>query len=122
MARIVLTTFGSLGDLHPYLALARELQRRGHRPVLATHGDYRGRAEALGLEFVGIRPHYEQFGDAAEVMREAMDARRGSAVVLTRLVLPFLRQSRDDLLAAARGADVIVDHGLTFAAPLVAEA
>ena len=28
MARIVLTTFGSLGDLHPYLALALELKRR----------------------------------------------------------------------------------------------
>ncbi len=29
MARIVLTTWGSLGDLHPFLAVAIELQRRG---------------------------------------------------------------------------------------------
>lgn len=28
--RIVFTTWGSLGDLHPYLAPAFELQRRGH--------------------------------------------------------------------------------------------
>ena len=37
MARIVLNTFGSLGDLHPYLAVALELKRRGHHPVIATH-------------------------------------------------------------------------------------
>ncbi|PYY01372.1 MAG: hypothetical protein DMG64_13990 [Acidobacteria bacterium] len=31
--RVILTTHGTLGDLHPYLAIALELQRRGHRPV-----------------------------------------------------------------------------------------
>ena len=121
MARIVLTTFGSLGDLHPYLAVALALQRRGHDPVIATHDTYRGRAETMGLEFAAIRPSYAQFGDVADVMREAMDMRRGSEVVLHKLVLPFLRESRDDLLPVARGADLIVDHVLTFAAPLVAE-
>ena len=30
--RVVLLTFGSLGDLHPYIALALELRARGHRP------------------------------------------------------------------------------------------
>lgn len=122
MARIVLTTFGSLGDLHPYLALALELKRRGHVPVVATHSLYRSRAESMGLEFVPVRPQYEQFGDILEIMHEAMDERRGSEVVLKKLVLPYLRVSRDDLLAAAQGADLVVDHVLTFPAPLVCEA
>ncbi len=122
MARILLTTLGSLGDLHPYLAIALELRRRGHAAVIATQEGYRGRAEALGLEFTAVRPHHEQFGDLDEVMRDAMDARRGSVVVVRRLVLPYLRESRDDLLVAARGADLVVDHQLTFAAPLVCEA
>ncbi len=121
MARIVLATLGSLGDLHPYLALALELKRRGHQPVIASHGIYRPRADALGLEFAAVRPDYDQFGDPEKLMREAMDARRGSEVVLHKLVLPFLRQSRDDLIVAARGADLIVDHILTFTSPLVAE-
>lgn len=121
MARIVLTTLGSLGDLHPYLALALELKRRGHQPVIATHGSYRPRADALGLEFAAVRPDYDQFGDPEKVMRDAMDSRRGSDVVLRKMVLPFLRESRDDLIVAARGADLIVDHILTFTSPLVAE-
>jgi UDP:flavonoid glycosyltransferase YjiC (YdhE family) len=121
MARIVLNTFGSLGDLHPYLAIALELQRRGHQPVVATHGLYRTRVEALALEFAPVRPHGEEWGEPAGVIREAMDAKRGSEVVLRKLVLPHLRESRDDLLSAARGADIIVDHVLSFTAPLVAE-
>jgi UDP:flavonoid glycosyltransferase YjiC (YdhE family) len=39
--RIVLTTHGTLGDLHPYLALALALQKRGHQPVIATSEFYR---------------------------------------------------------------------------------
>ena len=34
--RIVLTTFGSYGDIHPYMAIAMELQERGHYPLIAT--------------------------------------------------------------------------------------
>jgi len=121
MARIVLNTFGSLGDLHPYLAIALELQRRGHQPVVATHGLYRTRVEAMALEFAAVRPHGEDWGEPAGVIREAMDAKRGSEVVLRKLVLPYLRESRDDLLIAARGADLLLDHVLSFTAPLVAE-
>ena len=32
--RIVFCTLGSLGDLYPILALAREMKRRGHSPAL----------------------------------------------------------------------------------------
>ena len=47
---IVLTTYGSLGDLHPYLALAFGLKARGHQPVMATSAYYRRTIEAAGLE------------------------------------------------------------------------
>ncbi len=121
MARIVLTTLGSLGDLHPYLALGSELRARGHAVVIATHPGYRSRAESAGLEFAPVQPDYDSFGDLRAVMREAMDERRGSEAVLNRFVLPFLRRTHTDLLAAARGADLIVDHVLTFTAPIVCE-
>ncbi len=54
--RIVLSTYGSLGDLHPYMAIALELQQRGHHPVIATHELYHSKVEAEGLEFYSIRP------------------------------------------------------------------
>src|SRR5262245_8140135 len=110
MARVVLHTLGSLGDLHPYLAIALELQKRGHQPLVATHEVYRQRVESMALEFAPVRPDFTAWGDTPEVLRDAMDARRGSEVVLKRLILPFLRETRDDLVVAARGADLIVDH------------
>ena len=63
--RIVLTTYGSLGDLHPYMAIAKrcceaqialELKDRGHHPVIATHELYRSKVEAESFEFYSIRP------------------------------------------------------------------
>ncbi|MDQ3920682.1 MAG: glycosyltransferase, partial [Acidobacteriota bacterium] len=47
--KIVISTFGSFGDVHPYIAVALELKRRGHRPVIATSEIYREKTDALGL-------------------------------------------------------------------------
>lgn len=121
MARIVLTTFGTLGDLHPYMALARELAARRHRPLLATHPFYRARVEDAGIEFHPVRPDLTDLGDLPDVMRRAMDPMRGSEYVARHMVLPSVRLSYEDLLVACAGADAIVGHMLTFAAPVVAE-
>jgi rhamnosyltransferase subunit B len=47
--RIVLTTFGTLGDVHPLIAIALEMRRRGHSPVLAVPEIFRPKIEPLGL-------------------------------------------------------------------------
>ena len=54
--RIVLSNIGTLGDINPLIALALELKRRGHSPVMALPNVYRTRLEPLGLEFHAIRP------------------------------------------------------------------
>ena len=54
--RVVFATFGSLGDLHPYVAISQELVRRGHRPLIATFEEYRGAVEAAGIEFAPAAP------------------------------------------------------------------
>jgi rhamnosyltransferase subunit B len=54
--RIVFCTFGSLGVLYPIVALAGEMKRRGHSPVVATSPMYRNLIGAEGLAFHPIRP------------------------------------------------------------------
>src|ERR1700752_4981592 len=54
--RAVLTSFGSTGDFEPFLALAIEMKRHGHEPVLAFLPHYAARAEKLGIEFVPTGP------------------------------------------------------------------
>jgi rhamnosyltransferase subunit B len=119
--RIVLTTFGSLGDLHPYIALALGLQARGHEAVLATSGYYRRKIEALGIGFRAVRPDAPDFDADPALMRRIMDLRKGPECVVHELIMPVVRQSYEDTLAAAQGADLLVSHVLTFSTRLVAE-
>ncbi|MGZ8197374.1 MAG: glycosyltransferase, partial [Burkholderiales bacterium] len=120
MKRIVLTTFGSYGDLHPYLALARGLMNRGHEPVIATTEIYRPKVEQEGIAFHATRPDLADLGDQAEVVRRVYDPRHGAEYMTRQLIMPHLPRFFDDLAAVAHGADLLVSHAITYAAPLVA--
>ena len=47
--RFVLATFGTRGETDPFLALAFQLQRRGHEVLLITTEEYESRARAFGI-------------------------------------------------------------------------
>src|SRR5687768_2045927 len=89
--RIVLTTFGSLGDLHPYVAIALELRSRGHDTVIATSPTYREKLEALGIAFHPLRPDLGDVTADPELMRRVMDLEQGPEVVVRELMMPHLR-------------------------------
>ncbi len=75
--RIVLTAVGSLGDLHPYIAIALGLKARGHEAVVATGACYQKKVEALGLGFRAVRPDSNFVTDPA-VMPRFMHPRWGT--------------------------------------------
>ncbi len=118
--RVVVTTLGSLGDLHPYLAIAMGLRTRGHEAIVATSKCYRERVEGLGLGFRAMRPDSDWVADPG-AMRRFTDPRWGLVRIGTEWILPALRESYDDISAAADGADLVVSHPLVYAARLVAE-
>jgi rhamnosyltransferase subunit B len=117
-ARVVLTTFGSLGDLHPFVAIGLTLRARGHAVTLATTPFYRAKVEALGLDFHPLRPDLQP---DPELVRRAMDPHKGPEVILRQLVMPALRDTYEDLAAAVRGADLLLSHPLAFVARPAAE-
>src|SRR6185295_12775635 len=117
--RIVLTSWGSYGDLFPSLGLATRLKALGHTPVIATCPYYREVVEAEGFEFRDLRPDVDPA--RTDIIQRVMDPQRGSEVVIKELIVPAIRDAYADLEAAAQGADLIVSHPVTFAAPLLAE-
>ena len=119
--RIVLTTFGSLGDLHPYIALALGLQARGHEAIIATTRHYRQRIEARGIGYRTVRPDGPDLNHDRDAIGRIMDPRKGSDYVIREILMPVLEESYEDILAAAQGADLLVSHVLTYATRLVAE-
>lgn len=119
--RILLATFGSLGDLHPCLAVAGELQARGHRPVVATHASHGPRVQAEGIAFHAVRPDPAEHADASALMKRIWHPLHGPIWLIRDLIMPNLHASFEDLYGAAADVDLIVSHPATFAAPLVAE-
>ncbi|HQR53293.1 MAG TPA: glycosyltransferase [Burkholderiales bacterium] len=120
MKRIVLTTFGSYGDLYPYIAVARGLLARGHLAVIATTALYRDKVEQAGVGFHATRPDLADLGDPAEITRRVYEPKRGAEYITRQLIMPHLPRTFDDLLSVARGADLLVSHALTYTAPLIA--
>jgi rhamnosyltransferase subunit B len=120
--RIVLTSFGTLGDIHPLIALAFELQRRGHQPVLAVPELFRPKIVSLGLEFAAVGPILDPENNQLVAM--LMDIRKGTERTLREILFPAIRQSYQELLAAVQakgGADLMVAGELVYQAPIVAE-
>lgn len=119
--RIVLATFGSFGDIHPYMAIAMELQARGHFPVIATSARYQEKIEGAGLSFAPVRPDLSPPREQdQELMERIMEPRSGPRFLMEELIFPYMRESYADLLEAVEGADLLVTHPITCAGPLVA--
>ena len=121
MAHFLLTTFGSLGDLHPYIAVGRGLVARGHRVTIATSAGYRDKVEGEGLSFHSLRPDVPALAREPGTMARAFHPRTGTEYVIRRMMLPHLEQSWQDLLGIAQEADLLVGHPISFATPIVAE-
>src|SRR5688572_21943350 len=100
--RIVLSTFGSFGDVHPYIAIALELKARGHAPVMATSEVYREKMHTLGLELHPVRPDmpsYDQPEELAKLAAELIQAKGGTERVIE-IFTPNLREVYEELDAA----------------------
>jgi UDP:flavonoid glycosyltransferase YjiC (YdhE family) len=117
--RIVLSTYGSLGDLHPLIAVGLELRERGHDVVFATNFSHQERVTRHGFEFHAIRPHISPEDPAA--VAYLMDLKRGPERMLRELLFPALRDMYADLRETCVGADLLFAGELVYAAPMLAE-
>lgn len=117
--RILFATIGSLGDLHPCLALALELKRRGHSVVVASTEYYRTHVESSGIGFHPIRPDWDPTDP--RLIRDCEDLEHGFEALYRNWLLPNLEDTYHDLLVAASESDLMIAGELNLAAPLVAE-
>jgi rhamnosyltransferase subunit B len=120
--RIVLSNIGTFGDINPLVAVALDLKRRGHAPVMAIPELYRSKIEPLGLEFHALRPEIDPTDKRLVAM--VYDIKKGTETGLREFLFPSLRDTYDDLLDAAtrpERADLMLLGELNYSAPIVAE-
>ena len=118
--RILVATFGSLGDVHPAIALGLELRRRRHHVSLVSSEYHRDRIAAAGLGFHPALPDLRP--DDKALIRATMDERRGPAEVF-KFMLGYLPRTYADLARAveAEQPDLLITSELAYAGPILAE-
>jgi rhamnosyltransferase subunit B len=122
MARIVLTTFGTAGDINPFIALGIGLRARGHEVIFALEEGVRAQIEVADFSLFPLS------GDIMAVLGDQMRALMGSAnplkalrLVVDRYLVPTLRTRIEELIGACAGADLLVASNPQLAAAFVAD-
>jgi len=119
--RIVLTTFGSFGDLHPFIAVGLALKARGCRVTVAASEEYRSKIESEGLSFHAVRPTSEQTRndlrlDGGQLLRKL--ANRTAPFIVEKMIAPYAEQTFSDLCEVMRNADLVVASSFSIIARL----
>ena len=119
----MLATLGSLGDLHPFIALGRALSERGAEVVLACAAEYRGKVEGAGLGFHAVRPSFDDMQRHLGMTRSELTQavlERGD-FLFRKLIVPGVRLAYEDMLPLMAGADMVLTSTLCFGARLACE-
>ncbi len=119
--KIVISTFGTRGDVQPYIALGIGLQQAGHQVTLVTSSTYSDWIQFHGLNVhpVSFSPH--QFMQQPEVQATM---KRGNPVRMYKMMRTILKQSaaaNEDFWQAAQNADFVVQSGTGVGALEAAE-
>lgn len=121
--KILIVAGGSLGDLHPFVALAHALEAAGFAPVITTSDYYRDYIVSENLAFTPIRPDLSDMERHTRLDLEGMARAMAldNRFLFHDLIFPFLRVATEDIVAASGGASLIVAHSLAFAGRAAAE-
>ena len=64
--KILFPTLGSYGDVYPLLTLGRNLQQRGHEPIIVANPIYQSIVLKAGLDFIPLgqaQDYYDEIND-----------------------------------------------------------
>ncbi|SIT14584.1 glycosyltransferase [Insolitispirillum peregrinum] len=120
MARILFTCFGSLGDLFPYLAIAKVLQARGHQVTVGSTALYQQQIEAESIRFTHLRCGLDRYTSPESVrcfLALLFDPVRGGKAI-TAEMMTQIRDTFQDTRVALADADVVISNPLAYATPI----
>jgi hypothetical protein len=122
MARIVISSLGTLGDFVPFVALGKALKQRGHAVLVAVNEAMHELFQRAGLEVTACGPRFGP--EESRCVATAFDGWQPYTEERRRLdaTINDVRGNYRDLRAACRGADLLVAVSIQLAAPLVRKA
>lgn len=121
--RVVLATGGSLGDIHPAIAIGLALQARGLTAVVATSVDYQAKIEAEGLTFRAVGPSIARIEADTGLDLAQLTAliSRSPRFLFENIMLAYAAESTRQMIEASRDADVVAAMSFAVGARIAAE-
>lgn len=119
--RVLLTTLGSSGDINPFIAIGRELIRRGHEVVFLVNPYFEPAVTAAGLHFEALGEYFSPTDLARDV--PATFARfRGPWILIRQYLVPAAMEMYRSTKSVARQfkPDLILCHQISFGVPWAA--
>jgi sterol 3beta-glucosyltransferase len=122
--RAILTNFGTMGDIQPFLALACELRHQGDNPVLAFSPNFASRIEELNLDFIPIGPDLRKVQNEINFAWTSDQEAHNSTEKMRSLLAPlmsFLPRAYKELRDGCRDAEVLISGPAQPASRMVYE-
>jgi UDP:flavonoid glycosyltransferase YjiC (YdhE family) len=117
--KITIATVGTRGDVQPYIALGRGLQKSGHQVQIATDSTFEGFIEASGLGFAEVK------ANPRRALQEDIRRIGSNPIRLLRWIdrnfTPLARGYFIDMQEACQNSDAVLVSALAFAAMHVAQ-
>lgn len=109
MARILLTSHGSTGDIYPVLAVAKALQQQGHRVRFATSPFFKTVIREAGVDFLPLPPDWEK-EDFHASMRKMSQTRNplNHLRIIYQSSAPYIKELHDQLDGYLDDTDILV--------------
>lgn len=119
--RFLLTTIGTAGDVHPFIAVGRALRSRGHEVALVCNPHFAQRISDAGLGFwpLGTEAEYLAFVRHGDLVAGA----RSPTFVINQLILPSFRPTVEAIRTAHRvfKPDAVFAHHIALGAGAACE-
>ena len=111
-SRIVLSTWGSTGDIQPFLALSERLLKEGHEVRVCTSEIYRDRFTKRGIDFyaVGVPFDLDRLNQAMDAIVQIKDPLKSATFVAQEGILYKADKWYEDCLKGMEGYDLAICH------------
>jgi sterol 3beta-glucosyltransferase len=117
--KVCILTFGTRGDVQPYIALGIGLKRAGFEVTLATLEEFKETVLEYGLQYDTLRGDFLKAAQAVDG-KSALEG-RGSPLTLIRKFIAMARETLEDEWASAQKADVLIYNSAALGGFHIAE-
>ncbi len=109
--KITLLTYGSRGDVEPFISLAQGFIHAGHKVCLAAPNVYHSLVDSSKIDFIGLP------GEPQQLVQDFVDGAGKSQcrmiLTMSKFVLPLAVRVIEETRAACEDADIII-HSFLF--------